>query len=385
MKFLSALATSLCLVASTTIPTTAIAADFTINGSAGNKLSAEVITEFNSAWAMTFLPGPAGDLLVTTKPGKLWLVSQDGKKRAVGGLPKIAVGGQGGLGDVVPHPNFANNGMVYVSYIASDDGGNSRGAVVVRGRLNQSGKPRLEGLETIWEQTPRLRGRGHFSHRIAFGPEGSDHEGKIFITSGDRQVQTPAQDWNMALGKIIRLNDDGSVPADNPFQANGDLAKTFWTTGHRNLLGISFDGSGRLWSHEMGPKHGDELNLIVPGENYGWPIVSNGDQYSGDEIPDHDTRPEFMAPKAYWVPSIAPSGLVIYSGSEFADFQGDAFIGGLVSRALVRVDLDGEKAAEAERFRWGKRIREVEQGPNGALWVLEDRNGGRLLKLTAAN
>ena len=134
----------------------------------------------------------------------------------------------------------------------------------------------------------------------------------------------------------------------------------------------------------MGPKHGDELNLIVPGENYGWPIVSNGDQYSGTEIPDHNTRPEFMAPKAYWVPSIAPSGLVIYSGSEFSDFQGDAFIGGLVSRALVRVDIDGENAKEAERFRWGKRIREVEQGPNGALWVLEDRNGGRLLKLTAA-
>ena len=384
MKYLAALASSFSLAVGVAFSTSAVAEEFSIDGSAGNSLTAKVITEFNSPWAMTFLPDESRNLLVSTKPGALWLVSEDGKKRAVGGLPKVAVGGQGGLGDVVPHPDFASNSLVYISFVASDDGGSSRGSVVVRGKLDQSGSPKLVDLETIWEQTPRMSGRGHFSHRIAFGPKGSPHEGKIFITSGDRQVQTPAQDWDMALGKIIRLNDDGSVPADNPFQSNGELAKTFWTTGHRNLLGISFDGQGRLWSHEMGPKHGDELNLIVAGENYGWPVVSNGDQYSGTEIPDHDTRPEFMAPKAYWVPSIAPSGLVIYSGSEFSEFNGDAFIGGLVSRALVRVDLDGESAKEAERFRWGKRIREVEQGPDGALWVLEDRNGGRLLKLTAS-
>lgn len=204
----------------------------------------------------------------------------------------------------------------------------------------------------------------------------------MFITSGDRQEKTPAQKWDLALGKIIRINKDGSIPSDNPFQDKGDLAKSFWTTGHRNLLGIAFDQDNRLWSHEMGPAHGDELNLIEPGNNYGWPVVSEGKHYSGINIPDHSTRPEYTAPKAFWIPSIAPSGLVIYDGTLFPNWKGDAFIGGLVSRALVRVDIDGTLAQEAERFKWGKRIREVEQGPNGDLWVLEDRNGGRLIRLT---
>jgi glucose/arabinose dehydrogenase len=203
----------------------------------------------------------------------------------------------------------------------------------------------------------------------------------LFITSGDRQKQDPAQDFDAALGKVIRLHDDGTVPSDNPWQDQGDLAKTFWTMGHRNLLGIAFDGAGRLWTHEMGPRHGDELNLIEPGGNYGWPEVSYGNHYSGRRIPDHPTRPEFVEPKAYWVPAISPSGLVIYDGAMFPDWQGDAFIGGLSSRALVHVDIDGDTAAEVERFEWNRRVREVEQGPDGALWVLEDRDG-RLLKLT---
>lgn len=152
--------------------------------------------------------------------------------------------------------------------------------------------------------------------------------------------------------------------------------------GHRNLLGIDFDGEGRLWTHEMGPAHGDELNLIVAGDNYGWPIVSNGDNYSGIPIPDHETRPDFNAPKALWVPAISPSGFVIYDGDMFPDWQGDGFIGGLSSQALVEFDIDGESANEAERFEWGERVREVEQGPDGALWVLEDKAGARLLKLT---
>lgn len=189
----------------------------------------------------------------------------------------------------------------------------------------------------------------------------------------------------MALGKIIRLNDDGTVPQGNPWQDKGELARSFWTTGHRNLLGIGFDSDGRLWSHEMGPRHGDELNLIIAGKNYGWPLVSNGDHYSGAEIPDHDSDPSFEAPKEFWVPSIAPSGLVIYDGEMFPDWKGDAFIGGLVSEALIHVDLEGETAGEVERFAWGKRIREVGQGPDGALYVLEDRRGGRLLRLTPAD
>lgn len=353
---------------------------FEIEGSAGNRLTATAIAKFDAPWAMTFITDD--QMLVTTKPGKLWLVSTNGTKRRVSGLPELSVGGQGGLGDVVPHPDFKQNRLIYLSYIEEDKQTLNRGAVVIRARLDRSASPRLTDIERIWTQLPKRGRGGHFSHRMAFGPVGSDQQGKLFITSGDRQEQKPAQRWDMALGKIIRLNADGSVPADNPFQDKGELARSYWTLGHRNLLGISFDRDGKLWSHEMGPKHGDELNLIRPGENYGWPVVSNGDNYSGTEIPDHDTRPEFAAPKAYWVPSIAPSGLVIYSGRTFVDWQGDAFIGGLVSRALIRVEFSGTQANEAERFRWRKRIREVEQGPKGALWVLEDRSGGRLLKLT---
>ena len=375
MKFIS-------VVAATLVVTTAhsTASAFTIDGTKGNKMNARVVANIDTPWAMTFLP--SGQLLVTSKLGKLWLVEPDGKKQEVRGLPKIEVGGQGGLGDVVLHPDYANNSLVFLSMVQSPNGGRTSGAVVIREKLNTDGRPKISQLKTLWRQQPTTSGRGHFSHRIAFGPKGSDQEGKMFITSGDRQKQSPAQSWKQALGKIVRLNIDGSVPADNPYQDKGNLAKSFWSTGHRNLLGIAFDGDNRLWAHEMGPRHGDELNLIVAGENYGWPIVSNGDQYSGVEIPDHDTRPEFAAPKAYWVPSIAPSGLVIYSGDVFPQWMGDAFIGGLRSRALIRVDLDGETASEAERFEWGKRIREVEQGPDGNLWVLEDRADGRLLKLT---
>lgn len=379
MKLASTVARA--IVISGLLTAAASAETFTIKGTGGGALKAQAMADFNSPWAMTFLP--SGDMLVTTKPGKLWLVSSTGEKRPVSGLPEISVGGQGGLGDVVPHPDFAENNLVYLSMVQSVQGSRARGAIVVRAKLDAEPSATLRNVETIWTQTPKRMRGGHFSHRIAFGPKGSDQQGQIFITSGDRQEQSPAQRWDMALGKIIRLNDDGTVPADNPFQDKGELARTYWSTGHRNLLGIAFDSKNRLWSHEMGPRHGDELNLISPGKNYGWPVVSNGDQYSGAEIPDHDTRPEFEAPKAYWVPSIAPSGLVIYSGSTFPKWSGDIFIGGLVSRALVRVDVDGANATEAERFSWGKRVREVEQGPDGALWVLEDKQGGRLLKLTA--
>ena len=355
--------------------TSANAADFELTSNSGSIILASEITSFNEPWAMTFLPD--GTMLVTTKPGKLYHVTQNGEKTEVEGMWEVSYGGQGGLGDVVLHPDFARNGYVYISNVDTLDGGWTSGAIVTRVKLDLSGSaPKLTEKTKIWTQKPKVPGKGHFSHRIAFGPDG-----KLFITSGERQKQTPAQNFNMALGKIIRLNDDGSVPDDNPWQDKGRLAGTFWTMGHRNMLGIAFDEEGRLWAHEMGPRHGDELNLIVKGSNYGWPIVSNGDHYSGIPIPDHDTRPEFNAPKAYWVPSIAPSGLVIYDGALFPNWKGDAFIGGLVSKALIHVDLEGETAKEAERFEWGKRIREVEQGPDGALWVLEDRRGGRLLKL----
>ena len=354
-----------------------------VTGSAGSRLEGKVFSEFTSPWAMSFIN--SDNLMVTTKAGKLWLVNTSGEQSLVSGVPKVFAGGQGGLGDVVLHPNYAKNKLVYISYINSDNAGKTRYASVIRGTLENSDKPQLKNIETIWEQKPARSGKGHFSHRIAFGLDGTQHAGKIFITSGDRQEQTPAQQWDMALGKIIRLNEDGTIPMDNPFQDKGDLAKTFWTVGHRNALGIAFAKNGQLWAHEMGPRHGDELNLIVAGENYGWPIVSEGNHYSGVKIPVHETRPEFMTPKLYWVPTVAPSGLIFYEGDEFSDWKGNAFIGGLKSKALIRIGFNNGEPFEAERFSWSRRVREVEMGHDGAIWVLEDGPSGRLIKFTKPN
>ncbi len=349
-------------------------------GSKGSVLIATPIAQFAAPWAISFLNDDS--LLVTTRPGNLWLVNLNGQKKKVTDVPPVASGGQGGLGDVVLHPDYLQNGLIYLSYIEKADTGGKTGAVVIRAKLDLTNTPKLENIERIWTQLPKMRGQGHYSHRIAFGPKGSEQEGKIFITSGDRQYQTPAQLWDMALGKLIRLNDDGSLPTDNPFQDKGDLAKTYWSLGHRNALGLAFDQGGRLWSHEMGPKDGDEFNLIEKGQNYGWPIVSEGNHYNGTQIPAHFTRNEFTAPKISWVPTVAPSGLVIYKGKYFAEWEGNAFIGGLRSRALVRVEIYGDRASEVERFSWGQRIREVDEAPDGKLWVLEDGPKGRLIQLS---
>ncbi len=356
--------------------TSATPVDKTIISDAGSKLSFESFGEFDEPWAMTFLPD--GDLLVTEKAGSLLLVQPDAQTRVpVKGVPEVAYGGQGGLGDIILHPQYPKNHWIYLSYAEQNTSG-ERGAVVARAQFRPGpAGPKLENIEVLWRQEPKVSGNGHYSHRLAFGPDG-----KLFITSGDRQKQTPAQSWTQNLGKVIRINADGSVPPDNPFQDKGELAKTFWSLGHRNLLGIAFDKQGRLWTHEMGPRDGDEFNLTVGGDNYGWPIVSWGDQYSGVPIPDHDTRPEFHAPELYWVPTVAPSGLIIYDGSMFPDWQGNAIIGGLRSESLIRIKIEGDQADEIERFDMGKRIREVEQGPEGAIWVLEDKKGGRLLRLT---
>ena len=332
------------------------------------------MAKFDEPWAMTFLPD--GALLITEKRGKLQLYANQ-QKQQISGVPEVAYGGQGGFGDVILHPDFATNGYVYLSYVEDGDG-RTRGAAVARAKLTRSDSGgALTDVQVIWRQEPKVTGGGHFGHRLAFGPDGH-----LWITSSERQKFDPAQDMRSNLGKVLRLNADGSVPTDNPFSDQPGVTAQIWSLGHRNLLGIAFDAQGRLWTHEMGPAGGDELNLIERGANYGYPIVSNGDHYDGRSIPDHYTQPQFKAPKITWTPVIAPAGLIIYSGSEFPDWQDDAFIGGLGSQALVRVEFDGDTAREAARYAMGERIREVEQGPDGAIWLLEDGGGGRLLKLT---
>lgn len=332
---------------------------------------------------MTFLPD--GRLLVTEKPGALKLLDiTSGRVGDIAGIPAVAYGGQGGFGDVILHPAFATNQFVYVSYAEPGENGAS-GAAVARARLalDSGGGGRLEGLTVIWRQVPKVDSGGHWGHRMAFGPDG-----KLWVSSSERQQFTPAQDMKSNLGKIVRLNDDGSVPGDNPFFSQGGVTAEIWSLGHRNVLGMAFDSKGQLYAHEMGPRGGDEFNIIEKGANYGYPVVSNGDHYSGLDIPDHPTRPEFRAPLISWTPVISPAGLIIYSGKLFPDWQGDAFIGGLSSNALVRVGFTAGGAHEAQRFDMDQRIREVEQGPDGAIWLLEDQrkgSGGRLLKLTPAS
>lgn len=381
--------TALCAL----LPAT-VMAQTSVTGTAGTTIKMTELATFDGAWAMAFLPD--GRALVTEQGGTLWLLNKQGAKIArVGNVPMVTERGQGGLGDIIVDPDFADNRTVYISYVGRDaDDDALSGAVVERATLSlTSNGGTLSDRDVIWEQFPKVTGNGHYGHRLAISPDGF-----LYITSGERQKFTPAQNMEMNLGKVIRLNKDGSVPEDNPFYGQSGVTQQIWSLGHRNPLGIDFDADGHLWVHEMGPKHGDELNLIVRSENYGYPTVSNGDHYSGKEIPDHTEFPIFENPATYWVPAISPAGFVIYDGTLLEDFTGDGFIGGLSSQALIRVVFDKDKisavadsvsksdrrttiATEAERFEWGKRIREVEQGPDGALYVLED-NEGRLLKLT---
>lgn len=357
----------------------ALAATPSLDAQQPSQFRIEQIAKFQVPWALEFLPD--GRLLISEGVGALKLLNADGTIGEITGVPAVSFGGQGGLGDIVLSPEYASNGVIYVSYVEAGPNDTS-GAVVARGRLELKGPGgALVGLEPIWRQVPKVSGQGHFSHRIAL------RDGYLWISSGDRQQFDPAQDMQSNLGKILRLNTDGSVPRDNPFAAQGGVTAQIWTLGHRNPLGLAFDGQGRLWSVEMGPMGGDELNLIRRGQNYGYPIVSNGDHYDGKPIPDHHTRPEFAAPAIWWNPVISPSSLTFYKGGEFPAWRGDAFITGLSSQALVRIEFDGETAREAERIDMGRRIRALEEGPDGVLWALEDGRPGRggngwLLKLT---
>ena len=351
----------------------------------------EVITSFDEPWAMAFLPD--GRMLVTEKKGAMFVVTADGEKQGVFWPPEVAYGNQGGLGDVILHPDFATNNLIYLSYAEPGVGG-TRGAAVARAVLefDDRGRGRLSNTEVIWRQYPKHLDRGHYSHRLLF-----DDDGYLWISSGDRRMFTPSQDMQSNLGKILRLHEDGSVPADNPFVdyrnenafvRSGGVYGQIWSLGHRNPLGMAFDLEGHLWVADHGPAGGDELNRIVRKGNYGYPIVSNGEHYDGRPIPDHDTRPEFEAPYITWTPAIAPGNMIVYRGTLFPGWLGNALVSGLKSQDIVRIELGEDSARVIDRYPMGARIRSVIEGPDGALWVLEDERGdsaGRLLKLTPAD
>lgn len=336
------------------------------------------VASFDTPWAMTFLPGSA-NALVSEKDGRLWVVNTaTGGKSPVSGVPSAKVAGQGGLGDVVVGPQ----NRIYLSFVEPGPGGTS-GAAVGYGRLVATAAATpgaeagysLQDFKIVWRQAPKVSGNGHFAHRIAFAPDGA-----MIVSSGDRQKGAPAQDLDGNLGKILRLTAEGQPFPGNPMVNRGGVAAEFWSLGHRNALGIAFAPDGKLWAHEMGPQGGDEVNLIQAGKNYGWPTVSNGSEYGGGEIPDHQTRPEFEAPKVSWNPSISPAGLIVYTGNLFPQWKGDLLLGALSGESLIRVDVEGDQAKKGDRWPMNARIREVEQGPGGEVYLLEDK--GRLLRLT---
>ncbi len=365
------------------------------------------VAEFNLPWRIAFLPD--GRMLVTEKVGPLWLVSQQGAKTPVGNVPEVLYQGQGGMLGVYTSPRYATDSNVYLTYSEPGDGGSS--LALARARLSiNGGAASLEGLEVIWRDGGRGRG-GQFGAAVAFSPDGQ----YLFLTVGDRQRFTPAQDPNSPLGKILRLTLDGKPAPGNPQAGktgaatlditdpprDSELAKTAeavrtytfpgpnltpaetWSSGHRTPYGLAFGPDGRLWELEHGPRGGDELNLIEPGGNYGWPLVSYATNYNGVPIPSPDTRSDLVKPVIYWTPVIAPGSLTFYSGSMFPQWQGSALLGGMGTMTLNRITFDGQGGATpAERWDVGHRIRDVAVAPDGAVWLIENANPGGLYRVT---
>lgn len=365
------------------------------------------VATFDDPWAMAFLPGST-EALVTEKPGHLWLVDvATGRKREIAGAPAVVYTSQGGLLDVAIAPGFARDRQVYLTFAKPDSSGGSSLALGLGKLVEDAGGARLESLRIIWSDPAGGKG-GQFGGRIAFAPDRKS----LFLVVGERQRFTPAQDPSQPLGKILHLKLDGRPAPGNPMAGklgsstvtitdpprDTEAAKSaagrtlrwpganltpaeIWTSGHRNPYGLMFAPDGRLWEAEAGPNGGDELNLIEKGANYGWPVVSEGDNYDGVPIPRQATHHEFVAPKLIWTPTITPGGLLIYTGDKFPKWKGDALIPGLNGQTLIRVHLDGAKAARADRWDMGHRMRGIAQGPDGAVYLLEDDPGAKLLRL----
>ena len=360
-----------------------------------DNIKTEKLAKLDNPWALAFLPD--GRLLITEKPGNLRIYADGELSSPIAGVPEVVYREQGGLLDVAVDPDFADNKLVYLSYTEAAAKQPSdatekkdprlgefqdlkdtvlKGLAVARGRLEGD---RLQDVTVIWRQEPKTIGRNHFGGRLVFAPDG-----KLFITSGDRQRFEPAQDLASSIGKVVRINPDGSAPDDNPFVDKEGALPEIWTLGHRNQLGAAINpASGELWIHEMGPKGGDEVNIIVRGKNYGWPQVSEGMHYDDKDIPDHATKPEFATPAYSWNPSISPSGLIFYTGDEFPDWKGKALLGGLSSEALIVLTLDGDKVVSDDIIKMNRRIRDVAQTPDGGVLLLVDGDsGGDLLRVT---
>jgi aldose sugar dehydrogenase len=325
-------------------------------------------------WGLAFLPD--GRMLVTERPGRLRIVEPDGRlSEPLAGVPGIASGGQGGLLDVALSPGFASDRLVYLSYAEPGEGG--AGTAVARGRLGARG---LEDVQVVWRQQPKASGTFHWGSRLVFRPDGT-----LFVTLGDRlSHREAAQDLSVTLGKVVRINADGSVPPDNPFVARAGVRKEIWSYGHRNVQAAALDEQGRLWTVEHGARGGDELNQPQAGRNYGWPVITYGVDYSGARIGVGTARPGMEQPLYYWDPVIAPSGAVFYRGDKFAAWRGDLLVGSLQPGCLVRLRLVDGRVTLEERYTVepGARVRDVRQGPDGLVYLLVDAAQGRIVRLT---
>jgi glucose/arabinose dehydrogenase len=339
----------------------------------------EVAGPFDEPWALAFLPD--GRMLITEKhAGKLLVVTKDGKATApVAGVPRVDGRDQGGLLDVEVGPTYGQDKLVYLSYYEPREGGN--GLAVARGRFVDGAQPKLEAAQVIFRMMPTLDSTKHAGGRLVFAPDGM-----LFVTLGERSIKegrVQAQDLGSHFGKVVRIRPDGKVPKDNPFVGKQGARPEIWTSGHRNVLAADLDAKNRLWVVEMGPRGGDEVNLVEKGKDYGWPTIGYGEEYSGEPIHQSTQAPGLEQPVYYWDPVISPGALTIYSGALFPEWKGNLFVAGLSSKALIRLVLEGDKVVGEERLLTDRaaRMREVVEGPDGALYVLTDGDDGKLLEL----
>jgi glucose/arabinose dehydrogenase len=351
-----------------------------VRSSAGDLAVETKVTGLDHPWAFAFLPD--GRILITERPGRMRIAAADGKlSPALAGVPKVFASGQGGLHDVVLDRGYAQNHTIYSCYAEPANGG-ARTALA-RARLADEGTPRLDDVQVIFRQEGPLSSGNHFGCRIVQTPDNN-----LFLATGDHFApRDQAQNLGNHIGKLVRIRPDGSVPPDNPFVGRAGAKPEIWSYGHRNPQGLALHPvSGKLWEQEHGPRGGDEINIVEKGKNYGWPVIGFGIDYSGAKIHDSTRKDGMEQPIWYWVPSIAPSGMAFSTGDLFPGWRGNLFVGALVDRSLVRLELDGEKAVKEERLlrELRERIRDVRQGPDGALWVATDSSSGRILRIAPA-